>query len=122
MVRTGVICGGPQVILGCPPHPYREHRLSQQQTKEKDKKVRVFELAKELALGSKDLVTLAKDLGFAGVTNQLSGLSNDQVDALKERAKSGPKPGASPSVAAPVKPVIPPAAKLDTSVKLLPKA
>jgi translation initiation factor IF-2 len=90
--------------------------------KEKDKKVRVFELAKELALGSKDLVSLAKDLGFAGVTNQLSGLSNEQVDALKERAKSGPKPGAAPVHAAPVKPVIPPASKLDTTVKTLPKA
>ena len=42
--------------------------MSNPQTKEKDKKVRVFELAKELALGSKDLVSMAKDLGFAGVT------------------------------------------------------
>ena len=93
--------------------------MSNPQTKEKDKKVRVFELAKELALGSKDLVSLAKDLGFAGVTNQLSGLTNEQVDALKDRAKKGPKPGAAP--AAPVKQVIPPAAKLDSTIKTLPK-
>ena len=64
-----------------------EDRLSNTQTKEKDKKVRVFELAKELALGSKDLVAMAKELGFAAVTNQLSGLSPDQVDALKARAR-----------------------------------
>ncbi|HEY3787888.1 MAG TPA: translation initiation factor IF-2, partial [Urbifossiella sp.] len=95
--------------------------MSHPQTKEKDKKVRVFELAKELALGSKDLVSLAKDLGFAGVTNQLSGLTNEQVDALKDRAKKGPKPGAAPA-ATPVKPVIPPAAKLDSGIKTLPKA
>lgn len=94
---------------------------SQLKEKEKDKKVRVFELAKELNLGSKDLVSMAKDLGFAGVTNQLSGLSNEQVDALKDRAKSGPKPGSAPA-AAPIKPIIPPAAKLDTTVKTLPKA
>jgi translation initiation factor IF-2 len=109
------------MILGCPPHPYREHRLSNTQTKEKDKKVRVFELAKELALGSKDLVALAKDLGFAGVTNQLSGLTNEQVDALKDRAKKGPRPG-EVSRAAPPKPIMPPAAKLDSSIKTLPKA
>ena len=90
--------------------------------KAKDKKVRVFELAKELALESKELVLLAKDLGFAGVTNQLSGLSNEQVDALKERAKSGPKPGAAPAPAAPIKAVIPPASKLDIGIKLIPKA
>ncbi|HXD84898.1 MAG TPA: translation initiation factor IF-2 [Urbifossiella sp.] len=92
--------------------------MSNPQTKEKDKKVRVFELAKELALGSKDLVSMAKDLGFAGVTNQLSGLTNDQVDALKDRAKKGPKPGAAP---APIRQAIPPAAKLDSSIKTLPK-
>jgi translation initiation factor IF-2 len=93
-----------------------------QTTKEKDKKVRVFELAKELALGSKDLVSMAKELGFAGVTNQLSGLSPEQADALKDRAKKGPKPGASPAPTAPIKPTIPPVAKLSSTVKTLPKA
>ncbi|MDB5311415.1 MAG: translation initiation factor, partial [Gemmataceae bacterium] len=78
--------------------------MSNPQTKEKDKKVRVFELAKELTLGSKDLVAMAKDLGFAGVTNQLSGLTSEQVDALKDRAKKGPKPGIPAAPAAPIKP------------------
>ncbi|MFO0806973.1 MAG: translation initiation factor IF-2 N-terminal domain-containing protein, partial [Gemmataceae bacterium] len=76
--------------------------------KAKDKKVRVFELAKELTLESKELVAMAKELGIAGVTNQLSGLSNEQVDTLRERAKRGPKPGSSPAPATPIKPVIPP--------------
>ena len=93
--------------------------MSNPQTKEKDKKVRVFELAKELALGSKDLVSMAKELGFAAVTNQLSGLTPDQVDALKDRAKKGPRPG-SHAAPPPIKPVIPPAARLDTGIKTLP--
>ena len=76
--------------------------MSNPPTKEKDKKVRVFELAKELTLGSKDLVALAKELGFAGVTNQLSGLTPDQADALKVRAKKGPVGPAAVAPAAPI--------------------
>ena len=98
-----------------------EDRLSNTQTKEKDKKVRVFELAKELALGSKDLVALAKELGFAAVTNQLSGLAPDQVEALKARAKKGPKPGAAPAPTTPIKAVIPSTIP-PTRVQTLPKA
>ena len=46
-----------------------------------------------------------EELGFAQVKNQLSGLEAEQVDALKERIKKGPKPGA--SAAPPVPPTRP---------------
>lgn len=99
-----------------------EQRLSNSQTKEpKDKKVRVFALAKELNLESKVLVDLCKELGFAGITNQLNGLDPDQIDILKERIKKGPKAGAAPAPAAkPQLPIAPP--KLDTKILTLPKA
>ena len=101
--------------------------MSNPQTKEKDpkeKKVRVFNLAKELNLESKVLLDYCKELGFAGVNNQLSGLAPEQADALKERVKKGPRPGTtSPSTPAPSKPVIPTAAQLTTATKVqtLPK-
>jgi translation initiation factor IF-2 len=99
--------------------------LSNPQTKEKDakeKKVRVFELAKQLNLSSKDLVAYAHELGFTGLTNQFNSVEPAQVDALKERVKKGPKPGAAAPAAAPAKPVIPPVSQLATKVQTLPKA
>ncbi|MBA4066996.1 MAG: hypothetical protein C0501_25460, partial [Isosphaera sp.] len=90
---------------------------------EKDKKVRVFALAKELNLDSKVLVDLCKDLGFSGITNQLNGLEPGQVDALRERVKKGlNKPAAAPPSAAPPKPGLPPTAKLENKIVTLPKA
>ena len=62
--------------------------------KEKDKKVRVFELAKDLDLASKDLVAIAQELGFAGIKNQVNTLEPEQVDALKDRGKRGGGPAA----------------------------
>jgi translation initiation factor IF-2 len=86
--------------------------LSNPQTKDaKEKKVRVFNLAKDLNLESKVLLDYCKELGFAGITNQLNGLDPDQVEAVKVRAKKGPKavgPGTPTPAAGPVKPVIPP--------------
>jgi hypothetical protein len=91
-------------------------------TKEKDKKVRVFELAKDLNLASKDLIALAQELGYSGLKNQLNTLEPDQIDALKDRARKGPAKAAGVGApAAPGKPVIPAAAKLATGVKTLPK-
>ena len=111
--------------------PREEFRLSNPQTtkekSEKDKKVRVFELAKQLGLASKDLVALAQELGFTGITGQLNGLEPDQVEALRERVKKGPKspvasgPGPSPAAPAPAKPTIPPPEKLITKIQTLPK-
>lgn len=88
--------------------------------KEKDKKVRVFELAKDLSVASKDLIAMAQELGYSGLKNQLNTLEPEQIDALKDRAKKGP-PKAAGAAPAPTKAVIPPAAKLDTTVKNLPK-
>jgi translation initiation factor IF-2 len=100
--------------------------LSNSQTKEKetkDKKVRVFNLAKELNLESKVLLDYCKELGFSEIKNQLNGLEPEQVDALKERVKKGPRPGsAAPAAPVPAKPVIPSAATLATKVQTLPKA
>ncbi len=102
--------------------------MSNPQTKEKpekDKKVRVFALAKELNLESKVLVDICKELGFAGITSQLNGLEPDQVETLKERAKTGLKSGPTPHAGiapTPPKPVIPPASQLVNKVQSLPKA
>jgi translation initiation factor IF-2 len=101
--------------------------LSNPQTKEKeakDKKVRVFNLAKELNLESKVLLDYCKELGFTEIKNQLNGLEPEQVDALKERVKKGPRPGSPSAPVAPIpaKPVIPSAASLATKVQTLPKA
>jgi translation initiation factor IF-2 len=102
--------------------------LSNPQTREKtdkpskDKKVRVFALAKELNLESKVLVDLCKELGFTGITSQLNVLEPEQTEALKERVKKGPKSTVAASTPAPVptKPVIPPT-KPDKIINL-PKA
>ncbi|HJZ57118.1 MAG TPA: translation initiation factor IF-2 N-terminal domain-containing protein, partial [Gemmataceae bacterium] len=85
--------------------------------------MRLFELAKELNLASKDLVAFAQELGFAGIKNQLNTLEPEQVDALKDRAKKGPKPGTAHAPPMPTKPVIPPAAKIgENRVQTLPKS
>src|SRR5205807_2594279 len=67
----------------------------------------------------KVLLDYCKELGFAGITNQLNGLEPDQAEALKERVKKGPKAGATPAPVAPLKPVIP--TKLEHKVQTLPK-
>ncbi len=89
----------------------------------KEKKVRVFTLAKELNVESKLLLDYCKELGFAEITNQLSGLIPEQADALKERAKKVSKPGAghapAPVSGVPPKNIIPPLAK---SIHAIPKA
>lgn len=93
------------------------------QSQTKEKAIRVFELAKELNLESRALLDFCKELGFNDVKNQLKGLTTDQVDALKDRVKKGPKvssPTPPPPTNRPV--VIPPPAKLDQKIKTLPKA
>ena len=88
----------------------------------KEKKVRVFTLAKELNLESKVLLDYCKDLGFAGITNQLNGLEPEQVDRLKDRVKKGSKPPVGPGTTpAPTRTIIPPAGKLDPKIQTLPK-
>jgi len=101
----------------------KELRLSNMQTKEpKDKKVRVFALAKELNLESKVLVDLCKELGFAGITNQLNGLDPDQIDHLKDRIKKGPKATAPGGVAAPRPAAASGLPKIEAKILTIPKA
>src|SRR5262249_13723817 len=110
-------------MFGAPPKEFRLSNTTSKDTKEKDKKVRVFALAKELNLESKDLLAYCKEMGFSSITNQLPGLEPDQVDAIKERVKKGPKPGAAPAPAVgPVRSVIPPAATLAKTIHTIPKA
>ena len=52
-----------------------------------DKKVRVYELAKELGVSSQDLMVILKDLGEA-VKSYLSTIENDTADAVKEIVES----------------------------------
>jgi translation initiation factor IF-2 len=68
-------------------------------------RVRVYALARELDIESKDLLDLCKQAGF-DVKNQLSNLEPEQVAALKELLKRGPKVAAAPAPARPVTPVL----------------
>ena len=56
------------------------------------KKVRVFELAKDLRVESKIVLDFCKELGY-DVKNQLSNLETTQVDALRTRVAKGGKAG-----------------------------
>ena len=89
----------------------------------KEKKTRVFDLAKELGVASKELVALAQELGYAAITNQLNGLEHTQVDALKDRFKKGALPkvvGGMTRAPAATKPVtLPPPGKIEQKVQTL---
>src|SRR5271168_4485230 len=67
-------------------------------------KVRVYALARELNIESKDLLDICKKAGF-DVKNQLSNLEPEQRDAVVELIKKGSqKPAAPPPPAKPVTP------------------
>jgi translation initiation factor IF-2 len=80
-----------------------------------DKGKRVYQLAKELGVESKELLDYCKELGY-DIKNQLSALSGDQADAVVARAKAGPQGGVAVAVAPP-----PPihSNKLDSRIKNL---
>ena len=73
-------------------------------------KVRVYALARELNVESKDLLDLCKQQGF-DVKNQLSSLEPEQRDTIEQLVKRG---GHKPSSAAPAKPA-PPASLPDVN-------
>src|SRR6476620_11335071 len=79
--------------------------------------MRVYQLAKVLNVDSKQLIDYCGELGF-DIKNQLSALTNEQVDALTTRSKQGAKSGASTSVAPTPAPVI--KAPLTNRVQTLP--
>jgi translation initiation factor IF-2 len=81
-----------------------------------DKGKRVYILAKELAVDSKELLDYCKELGY-DIKNQLSALTGDQVGAVTARAKQGPQGGV--AVAAPPPPPVH-NANLDSRVRTLP--
>ena len=85
-------------------------------------KVRVYILAKELKLETKDLLVICQELGFSGIKNQLSGLEPDQVSALKKRVKDGPAKPTAPARSAPAPAVGGPPKTLDSRVRTLPPA
>jgi translation initiation factor IF-2 len=80
-------------------------------------KVRVYILARELDVDTKDLLELCKKAGY-DVKNQLSSLDPDQQEALEKMVKQGPK-GAAPAQAAPSRPVMPAVAPDQKKVQTL---
>jgi translation initiation factor IF-2 len=80
-----------------------------------DKGKRIYQLAKELAVESKELLDYCKELGY-DIKNQLSALTGDQVGAVTARAKQGPQGGTAVAVAPP--PAVLPS-KLDSRVRNL---
>ena len=103
--------------------PPKEFRLSNSTKEPKNAKVRVFALAKELDVETKALLEYCKELGFAGITNQLHGLDPDQADALKDRSKKGSKAHSGPAAHAPTRPAqLPPPTKIEAKIQTIPKA
>jgi translation initiation factor IF-2 len=78
--------------------------ISVEEQRLQKERVRVYALARELDVESKDLLDLCKQAGF-DVKNQLSNLEPEQVTALRELIKRGPKAVAAAPV--PTKPVTP---------------
>jgi len=70
-------------------------------------KVRLYLIAREMDVDSKDLVDLCKSQGW-DVKNQLSSIEPEQRDILVQLIKSGGKKAAAPAApAAPPRPTIP---------------
>ena len=91
---------------------------TQEKTQEK---VRVYALAKELKLDTKDILDLCHELGYPSIKNQLSGLEPDHVVALKKRVKDGPKSGGSAPILPPkIAPAAGPPKTLESKVRTLP--
>src|SRR5579862_7214489 len=79
--------------------------IAEEQRLQKDK-VRVFELARELDLESKDLMALCRNHGIE-LKNQLSNVTTEQRDQIIDLVKRGPTAAAQPQRAtAPVIPAV----------------
>jgi translation initiation factor IF-2 len=80
--------------------------ISLEEQRLQKERVRVYALARELDVESKDLLDLCKQAGF-DVKNQLSNLEAEQVVMLKDMIKRGSKPASpAPTPAKPVTPVL----------------
>ena len=91
-------------------------------------KPRVYNVAAELNLETKEVLDLCKELGFTAITSQLKALESDQVEAIRQRVKRGPaakaapaKPAALPPVGIPAKPAAIPAKVAEVKVPTLAK-
>src|SRR5439155_9620578 len=89
-------------------HPWRSRDLQRE-------KVRIYALAKELNVESKDLLDLCRQAGF-DVKNQLSVLDPEQRDAVEVMIRKG----GGVAVAAPPKPVVSAIPTIPTPVPVLP--
>ena len=69
-------------------------------------KVRLYLIAREIDVDSKDLVDLCKSQGW-DVKNQLSSIEPEQRDILVQMIKAGGSRAAAAPPAAPVRPAIP---------------
>ena len=81
-------------------------------------KVRVYALARELNVESKDLLDLCRQAGF-DVKNQLSSLDPDQRDAVEQMIRRGSKGGAVAVAPPPPRPVVNPALDIHGRVRVL---
>ncbi len=93
----------------------------------KPESIRVFNLAKELKLENKDLIEICHELGFEKIKNQLNGLSQDEVTAIRSRVTQGSPnkssaPTAKPKPVTPVMPAKAPELKVKTLVPSKPKS
>jgi translation initiation factor IF-2 len=86
--------------------PVEELRLQKE-------KCRVFELARELNMSSKDLIDVCHELAIE-VKNQLSGLDRAQIEQIEQRVRRG----GGVAVAAPARPAGPPVLPRDISTKV----
>src|SRR5437764_14911579 len=78
--------------------------ISLEEQRLQKERVRVYALARELDMESKDLLDLCKQAGF-DVKNQLSNLEAEQVVMIKDMIKRGPKTSPAPPSARPATPV-----------------
>src|SRR5260370_39711128 len=90
-------------------------KSSAQEWRLQREKVRIYALAKELNVESKDLLDLCRQAGF-DVKNQLSVLDPEPRDAVEVMIRKG----GGAAVAAPPKPVVSAIPNIPTPVPLLP--
>src|SRR5688500_4606497 len=83
-------------------------------------KVRIYALARELNMESKDLLDLCRQAGL-DVKNQLSSLDPEQRDAIELMVKKGGRAGVALAAAPPAASVVAPRS-LSTAVPTLPSA
>src|SRR5712692_8351452 len=103
------VWAGPATLGGIPGMFVEELRLQRE-------KVRIYALAKELNVESKDLLDLCRQAGF-DVKNQLSSLDPEQRDAVEVMIRKG---GGVAVAAPPPKPTVSTIPTIPTPVPVLP--